>query len=200
MDRVQSRLDALRPTHGNADLAAALNTVEDLLKASPRKYAEKEVYFLSNLQHTTWLAGTASALKDTVHQITTKAHTAAVLDVARIDDGDGHEKRMDNLAVEGLSMADAIAVSGQETLLQAVLHNFGATRKNVAVHLFVGKVEANGQPPDLREVLPARNVPEIKDGEQTTISFQHTFPNPAITSSASGWTTTVSRRTTRAAS
>ena len=54
--KVLARIDDLRRTDGNADLAAALTTVENLLEASPSKYAEKEVYFLTNLQRTTWVA------------------------------------------------------------------------------------------------------------------------------------------------
>ena len=175
-EKVLARIDALRPTHGNADLAAALNTVEDLLNASPKKYAEKEVYFLSNLQRTTWLAREASALAPTVQKIQSRAKTAALLDVAKIDDGEGHDKRLENLAVEGLSLADPVAVARQKTLLQAVLHNFGATRTDVAVHFLVGKVETEGQPPDLREVGPTPTVKEIKDGEQVPVAFPYTFP------------------------
>ena len=177
-EKVLGRIDALRPTDGNADLPAALNTVEDLLDASPKKYTEKEVYFLSNLQRTTWLARESSALAPTVQKIQARARTAVLLDLAKIDDGEGHEKRLDNLAVEGLALADPVAVVRQKTLLQAVLHNFGATRANVAVHFLVGKVGAEGQPPELREVGPTPTVKEIKDGEQVPVTFQYTFPEP----------------------
>src|SRR5437868_2695338 len=48
--KVANEIGALRLTHGNADLAATLSTVESLLQASPGKFPEKEVYFLTDLQ------------------------------------------------------------------------------------------------------------------------------------------------------
>ncbi len=48
----------------------------------------------------------------------------------------------------------------------------------MAVHFLVGKVGAEGQPPELREVGPTPTVKEIKDGEQVPVTFQYTFPEP----------------------
>ena len=123
-EKVLARLDGLRRTDGNADLAAALTTVEDLLEASPPKYVEKEVYFLTNLQRTTWVAREAAALVRYGAEDSGLAKTAAIIDVGQ----DGAE----NLAVEGLALTDPIATTGRPTLLQAVLHNFGETRTDVA--------------------------------------------------------------------
>ncbi|HVS36477.1 MAG TPA: VWA domain-containing protein, partial [Gemmataceae bacterium] len=176
VDRVVSRLDALRPTHGNADLAAALNTVEDILKASPRKYAEKEVYFLSNLQRSTWLAREATVLAPTIKQIKSHAGTAVLVDVGKNPDDKSLDKRPDNLAVESLTLAEPVAVANQDVLLQAVLHNFGGTRTGVVVHLRVGKVEADGQAPVLHEVAASDAIAEIKDGEQVPVTLRCRFP------------------------
>ncbi len=167
-DSVLKSLDAMRPTHGNADLAATLNTVEDLLKASPRKYAEKEVYFLSNLQRATWLAQEGSTLEATVKSIKEQAPTAAVLDVG-VDGAD-------NLSVEGLAVADPTAVVGKPTLLQAVLHNFGAARRDAPVHFKIGKVAADGRSVDLHDVGDPAVVKNIEDGETVRVSFQYPFP------------------------
>ena len=167
-DSVLKSIDALRPTHGNADLAAALNTVEDLLKASPNKYTEKEVYFISNLQRATWLAQEASSLKGAADGVKERAPTAAVIDVGV----DGAE----NLAVEGLAVADPTAIAGKQTLLQAVLHNFGAARPNVLVHFQVGKVAADGRSADLHDAGKAAVVEKIDDGETVRVPFQYPFP------------------------
>jgi von Willebrand factor type A domain/Aerotolerance regulator N-terminal len=168
-EKVLARLDGLRRTDGNADLAAALTTVEDLLEASPPKYAEKEVYFLTNLQRTTWVARQAAALSGTVQKIQARAKTAAIIDVGQ----DGAE----NLAVEGLALTDPIATTGRPTLLQAVLHNFGETRADVAVRLLVAKGNAGGQGLDLRQ-NGERTIKELKSGEQVRVSFEYTFPDP----------------------
>ncbi len=127
-NKVLARLDGLRRTDGNADLAAALTTVEDLLEASPPKYAEKEVYFFTNLQRTTWVARQAAALAGTVQKIQAHAKTAAIIDVGQ----DGAE----NLAVEDLCADRSHRHDRPATLLQAVLHNFGDTRTDVTVRAF----------------------------------------------------------------
>jgi hypothetical protein len=169
VEKVLARLDGLRSTHGNADLAAALNTIEDLLEASPPKYVEKEVYFLTNLQRTTWTPRQPAALAATVQKIQARAKTTAVIDVGQ----DGAE----NLSVEALALSDPIAVAGQKALLQAVLHNFGETRTDVAIRLLVGKVESD-RTPELREAVDVPPVKEIKGGEQVRVPFEYTFPDP----------------------
>jgi Aerotolerance regulator N-terminal/von Willebrand factor type A domain len=167
-EKVLARIDGLRRTDGNADLAAALNTVEDLLEASPPKYVEKEVYFLTNLQRTTWVARQAAALSATVQKIQSRAKTTAIVDVG--------QEGAENLAIEGLALAEPIAVAHQKTLLQAVLHNFGDMRSNVAVRLLVGKV-GDDQGFELRQAVDVPPVKEIKIGEQVRVSFEYTFPD-----------------------
>ncbi len=41
--------------HGNGDVLATLGTVEGLLRQSPDKFEEREVYFLTDLQAATWV-------------------------------------------------------------------------------------------------------------------------------------------------
>ena len=164
-EKVLARIDALRRTDGNADLAAALTTVENLLEASPSKYVEKEVYFLTNLQRTTWVARQAAALSATVQKIQARAKTAAVIDVGQ----DGAE----NLAVEDLALADPIATTGHDTLFQAVLHNFGDTRTDVPVRAVVRKAGA-----DAEEAMDLPPVRELKGGEEVRVTFKYKFPDP----------------------
>ena len=198
-EKVFSRIDALRATHGNADLAAALNTVEDLLNASPKKYAEKEIYFISNLRRH-HLAGAGVGPGPHRTEDPGPRRTAALLDLAKIDDGDGHERRLDNLAVEGLALADPVAVARQRTLLQAVLHNFGATPTDVAVHFLVGKVGAEGQPPGSARSARRPSSRRSRTANRPPSPSSTPSPNPAITSFRPRWTTTASRPTTPAAS
>ena len=61
--KVAREIDGLRLPHGNADLAATFNAVEDLVRASPGKFPEREVYFLTDLQNATWLAGDTTEAK-----------------------------------------------------------------------------------------------------------------------------------------
>jgi hypothetical protein len=70
--KVTAEVQALRLPHGNADLAATLNTVEDLVRQSPGKFQEREVYFLTDLQKATWLAR-HTGLAPTLQKIQTRA-------------------------------------------------------------------------------------------------------------------------------
>src|SRR5262249_45351278 len=62
--KVIVEIQGLRLPHGNADLTATLNAVEDMVRQSPGKFPEREVYFLTDLQASTWVSkqpGTLSA-------------------------------------------------------------------------------------------------------------------------------------------
>ena len=55
--KVATEIEALRCPHGNADLGGALQLVEELIRKAPGKYAQREVYVVSDLQRTTWRPG-----------------------------------------------------------------------------------------------------------------------------------------------
>ena len=114
-----------------------------------------------------------SALAATVQKIQARAST--VLTGRSTSGQDGAE----NLAVAGLALADPVAVAGQKTLLQAVLHNYGDdARPTWPSASSSARSGAEGQPPELREVGATPTVKEIKDGEQVRVAFEYAFPEP----------------------
>ncbi|MHB1425334.1 MAG: VWA domain-containing protein [Gemmataceae bacterium] len=167
--KVVAEIDKLRLTHGNADLAATLNTVESLVRASPGKYPAREVYFLTDLQHSTWIARQPGALSATLQKISERAQTIFV-DVGR--DGVG------NLAVTNLALDDSIASTGRMTPIVATLTNYGDTLSDVSVRLFVGKARAAAADKsyDLHEVKESI-VGQIKRGEAAPVTFAYKFPS-----------------------
>src|SRR5260370_19349654 len=52
--KVADEIQGLRLPHGNADLAGTLNAIDDMLRRSPGKFEEREVYFVTDLQRSTW--------------------------------------------------------------------------------------------------------------------------------------------------
>ncbi len=168
--KVVAEIENLRLTHGNADLAATLNTVESLVRASPGKYPAREVYFLTDLQQSTWIARQPALLSATLQKIKERAQTIFV-DVGR--DGVG------NLAVTNLVLDDSMAATGRETPIIATLTNYGETRTDVSVRLFVGKARAAAadKPYDLHEVKESI-VKQVKRGEATPVAFTYKFPAP----------------------
>src|SRR5439155_1386285 len=78
--RITAELESLRMTHGNSDLAGTLETVFDLLKQSPGKFVEKEVYFLTDLQKTSWELPQPAQVAAALQGIRDKSRTI-ILDV-----------------------------------------------------------------------------------------------------------------------
>src|SRR5205085_1304144 len=97
--KVAKEIKALRLPHGNADLPATLNTVESLLRASPEKFEEREVYFVTDLQHSTWVLRQPGTVAGTLQKIQGRARTVFV-DVGQ----DG----INNLAVTGLTLGQPL--------------------------------------------------------------------------------------------
>jgi hypothetical protein len=168
--KVIAEIDHLRLTHGNADLAATLNTVESLVRASPGKYPAREVYFLTDLQQSTWIARQPSLLSATLQKIKERAQTIFV-DVGR--------EGAANLSVSNLVLDESMASTGRETPIIATLTNYGETRTDVSVRLFVGKARngAAEKASDLHEVKESI-VKQIKRGEAMPVTFAYKFPAP----------------------
>jgi hypothetical protein len=168
--KVVAEIENIRLTHGNADLAATLNTVESLVRASPGKYPSREVYFITDMQQSTWIARQPATLSATLQKIKDRAQTIFV-DAGR--DGVG------NLAVTNLVLDESMASTGRATPLVATLTNYGDTRSDVGVRLFVGKARAAAADKayDMHEV-EEKIVKQIKRGEAAPVTFAYKFPTP----------------------
>jgi hypothetical protein len=171
--KVGAEIDALRLTHGNADLFATLSTVESLVQASPGKYPDREVYFLTDLQQSTWIARQPAALSASLQKIQARARTIFV-DVGR---------EAGNVAVTELSLGEAMATTGRETPVLTTLHNYGETRSDVSVRLYVGRAadakrEArSGAGGDLHEVSEVL-LRKVERNQPTPVAFKYKFPAP----------------------
>jgi hypothetical protein len=167
--KVAAEIDSMRLTHGSADLAATLNTVESLVRASPGKYPQREVYILTDLQKSTWVSGQPAGLSATLQKIQARARTIFV-DVGR--------DNAENLAVTNLALGDSMAITDRDTPILATLNNFGPTRNDVSVRLLVGRARAGAgeRPADLHEVgeVLLRQV----DHQATPVAFKYKFPTP----------------------
>ena len=168
--KVASEVRALKLTHGNADLAGTLATVASLLKASPGKFPAKEVYFLTDMQRSGWIAPRPGDLTASLQTFSETKAKAIFVDVGQ----DG----VSNLAVTGLELLDPVATTIGETRIQATLRNHGDTREEVNVRLFVGRAreKSSDKPVSLREVQAA-NV-RAKRKEVTPVAFTYKFPAP----------------------
>jgi hypothetical protein len=164
--KVNAAVQALRLPHGNADLPGTLAVVDDLLRQSPGKFEGREVYFLTGLQQSSWLARPPASMATTLRNIQKKAQTILV-DVGR----DG----LSNTAVTSLTLSTSLVTVGNETAVKATVHLYGPeSRENVRVTLAVGKVRAAENEPPLEMQVVQEKVLSLARGDNT-VNFPHRF-------------------------
>ena len=167
--RVAAEIRNTRATHGNADLAGTLSTVAGLLRASPGKFPAKEVYFLTDMQRSTWqpprpgdVAGAIAAFK--------KTGAKAIF----VDAG---QEGLSNLAVTRLALGDPVATTATASSILATVYNYGETQE-VALKLSIGRAreKAGDRKMELREIDTRRVL--ARAGQQTPVAFAYRFPEP----------------------
>jgi hypothetical protein len=170
-DKVIKAIKDLRLPHGNADLVATLNTVESLLRASPGKYENREIYFLTDLQKSTWISKQPGSVAAMVRKIQDKTHTAVLVDVGK--------DNISNTAVTNVFLGAPLAGVGVEVPIIATVHNFGEKpRENVTVDLLVGKAREQGSDSQYKPSLVDRRPYKQLDRGPTTVSFKYKFRTP----------------------
>jgi hypothetical protein len=167
--KVAAEIQALRLPHGNADVGATLSVIDDLLRRSPGKFEEREVYFLSDMQRSTWTARQSGDPVGVLPRIQGRARTIFV-DVGQ----DG----VDNVAVSNLTVALPFVTTGAITPVVATLHNYGGEpRKQVRIELHVGRARAAAGDPPFALHLAGHKSVDLLPG-QNVVSFPHKFTTP----------------------
>jgi hypothetical protein len=171
--KVAKEIAGLRLPHGNADLPATLNTVESLLRASPEKFEQREVYFLTDLQKSTWVLKQPGLVASTLQKVQGRARTVFV-DVGQ----DG----ISNFAVTNLTLGQPLATVGVTTPITAVVHNFGTeTREGVRIELWVGKARAGKDEPPMELRVAHQRVEKVPVGPNTfTFPYKFTAPGDYV--------------------
>ncbi len=173
VEKVVAEIEKLRQPHTGADLGSTLTSVVTLLKDSPPKYTRKEVFFFTDLQHSTWIAPQSPALNSLLQTFKERRVDTVFVDVGQDDAA--------NLAVTGLTLDSDVATTERKAIVKFNLHNYGATaREKVKVKLFV----ARGPGPesdadfDLGTPKDERNNVLVGAGQDEPISFQYRFDKP----------------------
>lgn len=165
--KVIAEIEALRLPHGNADLAATLNTIDSLLQSSPGKFPEKEVFFFTDLQKSTWIASQQVSLS-----IPFKRARTILVDAGGDETG--------NIAVTGLNLMDGqdLAVVGRGSILIATLHNYGQETKEVSVKLLVGRARSAQGEPVCELVEKAERIVRVDRNQDVPVPFEYKFQSP----------------------
>lgn len=171
--KVLAEIDKLRLPHGVADMAATLNSIEGLLASSPGKFAAREVYFLTDLQASTWIVPQPAALTGTLEKIRNSARGNNSLYFINVG-----QEVTGNLAVTNLTLGEELATTGRISTILATLHNYGTESDEKVVSLLVGKVarEQADEPLKMNEVQTTRV--KVERNQDTPVAFTYKFPAP----------------------
>jgi hypothetical protein len=149
--------------------------VESLLSASPGKYLGREVYFLTDMQASTWVGQQPAALSGILQKIQNRARTVFV-NVG----GDA----VPNLAITNLALDDELAGLGRLTTFTVTLQNFGfeagrdAPRETAHVKLLIGKARTAPNDPPCTLNVVKEDLVRLERGKETNHTFAYKFPAP----------------------
>jgi hypothetical protein len=175
--KLLKELNAIRQPHGNSNTPAMLNALAAKLREAGGRFDTREVYFLTDLQQTTWIPDLGSegaapdkegALAKTVRDIQKRARTI-FLDVGR--------DNVANAAVTTLTLSDPIAITNAAVTFQAQVKNFAAqTKEKMTIRLLVGRWPAAAKEPEFR--LAKSEYRQLRPGEEQAVYFTHKFTSP----------------------
>jgi len=164
---VAREIESLAPTDGGANVAAALEAAERLVRDVGKQHPElsrHHVCFFSDLQRQSWGAEARTSQQESEFRKRAERLTAGgALEVVAV--GGGVEN---NLAVERFSAVDAYATTAQPVPVQVVLKNYGSQPvAQQSVELL-----ANDQVVDQKKI-------DVPAGESAPpISFSYRFESP----------------------
>ena len=134
--QIRAEIENLQRLDTGADLAATVGAIRQLLDNSQRenpRLRRHEVYFLTDLQRTTWSPGLSDTAKAELRRQSEElAHLA---ELVVIDLG---QPSTENLAVTSLRTGDAVATAGRKIDFDVELKDFGhQARNHQAVELVI---------------------------------------------------------------
>jgi len=151
--------DRLPLTDAGGSLPRALEAAEDVLKRA--KDGAKDVYIVTDLQRSSWLAASGSVGADDADR------AKRISQMARVVLVDVGSENPSNLAVTSVTTEASLVVAGGETVVRAEVANFGAdTAGDVAVHFLVDGFR--------QQRAAARAIPPGGTGQW---EFRHVFRN-----------------------
>ncbi|MCI0334760.1 MAG: VWA domain-containing protein [Planctomycetes bacterium] len=164
---VLAQIDSLTQPHTGADLDGALQLVEESIASgsSDRRTSDRhEVYFLSDLQQTTWqfnsdaAAGNKPLVSDRIAFLAKQASLAVIV---------LGQPQFTNLAVTSLAVSDAFVTAGRDVAFDVTLRQFGdEPRPQCAVELLIDGV------------FVSEHTVDVPAGAEATVRFTHRFQTP----------------------
>src|SRR5439155_14011224 len=175
--KLLKELKAIRHPHGNSSVPATLNALAGKLRESPDRFDTREVYFLTDLQQTTWIPdvpsdpkqGDKDASQAKVLEELQKRAKTIFLDVGR----DG----VDNAAVTTLILNEPLVTTNATVTFTAQVKNFGSQPKDkMTVRLQTARWPVGAREPEWRPAKQENRA--VRAGEEVTVNLTHKFSAP----------------------
>ena len=196
VEKVVAEIEKLRQPHTGADLGSTFTSVGTIVKESPPKYTHEEVFFFTDLQHSTWIAQQSTSLNALLQSFKDQKVTSVFVDVGE----NLGENGAANLAVTGVSLLDDVATTERPTPILFTLHNYGAKTRRTSPS------NSSSPRPGPTSRASSSSAPPRKSATRsrpprgrTRSSPSRTTSTAPITSCSYRWRTTVSASTTCAA-
>lgn len=185
--KVAREIEQCKATHGNASVPITLNMVAAKVAEGANRFPVQNVYFLTDMQRSTWLNVPPQERRDGKEDAKDKPAYAEISERARTIFVDLGKDDAANLTITDLSLEDAFVTTGSEVRIKAHIQNFSsAEKRNVRVELWAGRARAVAadNPFSLREVGKPIMLEPLKPGERRQVmtaageGLKHTFTTP----------------------
>jgi hypothetical protein len=172
--KLLKELRAVRQPHGNSNVPAALNALAAKLGESAGRFDAREIYFLTDLQQTSWIPDVSPGKEPDKDGGQAKT-LAAIQKHARSIFVDLGRDNVDNLAVTSLRLSDTLFVTNANVTVTAQVKNFGKQPRNkLNVSLLVGRWPHNMDKLQLKQIKT--ELRDLQPGEEVAVNFVHKFP------------------------
>jgi hypothetical protein len=172
--KLLKELRAVRHPHGNSNVSAALNAVIAKLAESGGYFDAREVYFLTDMLHTTWIPDVAADAKQVDQDGAQAKVLGALQKQARTIFVDVGRDNINNLAVTSLKLDDTLFVTNANVVVTAQVKNFGTQPKSkLKISLLAGRWPANAAELKLNHFHAEHR--DLQPGEEIAVNFTHKF-------------------------
>ncbi|MFL5242168.1 MAG: VWA domain-containing protein [Gemmataceae bacterium] len=173
--KVLAEIESVRLPHGNADLPGTLATIEDLLRQSPTKFEDHEVYFLTDMQQASWSVRQPVGVAALIQKIQSRARTILV---------DVGKEGVSNTAITNLTLGTPLVGTSGATPIKVTIHHFGnEARDATPIELWIGKAAAKTSDKHFKEDfrLAYQETRKLSRGPNTiTIPYRFTSPGDYV--------------------
>ncbi len=172
--KVVREIEAVKPSHGNASVPAALTMISGKLSEASGRFPMQAVYFFTDMQQSTWQGTPPTDLKAEADDNQKNPYLDIQKKATTVFVDCGPQKDNGNLAVTHLEFdlsRSPYITTGLDLTLLATVKNYGTESKKVRADLLIGKAKDSTADGPLQMRVSADEPRTIEPNSQQTIAF-----------------------------